>query len=98
MSVLHRVEERALFDLDVHPIPARPHEPAHEHFDVRLLFVAPDPAATAGSDALEVRWAPLAELRGDDVDESIARALEKLRLRGSPPPPRPRATGPRATS
>src|SRR5438046_1868713 len=26
-----------LLDVDVHPIPARKHEPVHEHFDLRML-------------------------------------------------------------
>lgn len=30
-----------IFDVDIHPIPERHHEPAHEHFDVRYLWVLP---------------------------------------------------------
>lgn len=30
----------AIFDVDVHPIPARAGEPAHVHYDVRFLFTA----------------------------------------------------------
>ena len=33
-----------IYDLDVHPIPARGAEPAHEHFDIRFALVA-DPHA-----------------------------------------------------
>ena len=30
----------ALFDIDIHPIPAKGNEPAHEHFDLRFLVIA----------------------------------------------------------
>src|SRR5258706_5904097 len=30
-----------VFDVDIHAIPARKDEPAHEHFDVRYCFHAP---------------------------------------------------------
>jgi 8-oxo-dGTP pyrophosphatase MutT (NUDIX family) len=29
-----------IFDLDIHPIPARADMPAHDHYDIRLLFEA----------------------------------------------------------
>ena len=69
-----------LFDLDVHPIPPSPakHEPAHEHFDLRYLFHAPTDAATAGSDAADVKWLPLAAVTPTLTDASVARAVAKL--------------------
>jgi 8-oxo-dGTP pyrophosphatase MutT (NUDIX family) len=66
------------FDLDVHDIPARPDEPAHAHFDVRYLFVAPALAFSLGSESKAARWVPLAELTGPGVDASVARAARKL--------------------
>ena len=36
-----------LFDVDIHAIPARKADPAHEHFDVRFAFVAQDARARA---------------------------------------------------
>jgi len=68
-----------LFDLDVHRIPARPHELAHEHFDVRTLWMSHREELRAGSDALDVRWHALAELELEILDESLGRALRKLR-------------------
>ena len=73
-----------LFDVDVHEIPARKGQPAHEHFDVRFLFTTRELSATAGSDAKAVRWVPVAELQaatGERVypsDESVMRAVRKL--------------------
>ncbi len=69
-----------LFDVDVHKIPARATEPAHHHFDVRLLFVSSCSQAVAGSDAAAVRWVPLSEVSAETSDESVMRAVRKLTL------------------
>lgn len=73
------------FDLDIHPIPPNPArgEPAHEHFDVRLLFIAADEAHTAGSDAREARWVPLDQITQHLTDASVMRAVRKLRFEPS---------------
>lgn len=73
----------ALLDVDIHTIPANPKkgEPAHEHFDVRVLFRAPDLAFSAGSDALAAKWVALDRVESIDTDESVMRAVRKLRGR-----------------
>ncbi len=63
-----------LFDVDVHPFPARGSDPAHEHFDLRFLFVASSRAVGGGSH--EARWVLLGEIAGD---ESLLRPAAKLR-------------------
>ena len=77
-----------LLDVDVHEIPARKDQPAHEHFDVRFVFERGPGVARAGSDAQNVRWVPIAQLLGGGAparelpsDESVLRALRKLRAR-----------------
>ena len=73
-----------LFDVDVHEIPARKDQPAHEHFDVRFLFTTQSREAKAGSDAQAARWVPVSELlRATSEspypsDESVMRAVRKL--------------------
>jgi 8-oxo-dGTP pyrophosphatase MutT (NUDIX family) len=73
-----------LFDVDVHEIPARKDQPAHEHFDVRFLFTTRTRDARAGSDAQAARWVPVHELlQGGEhspypSDESVMRAVRKL--------------------
>jgi 8-oxo-dGTP pyrophosphatase MutT (NUDIX family) len=69
------------FDLDVHEIPARPGEPAHEHHDVRFLLAAAPGAedARASAESHAVRWFPLAALDGPGVDASVLRMARKLR-------------------
>lgn len=67
------------FDLDVHLIPARKDEPAHEHLDIRFLFVAaPGAALRPGEgESSRLRWVPLGEVAAVS-DESVARAARKL--------------------
>jgi 8-oxo-dGTP pyrophosphatase MutT (NUDIX family) len=90
-EVLEEVGLRALelatpgvFDVDVHEIPARADQPAHEHFDVRFMFTTTALEAQAGSDARAARWVPVKELlRGAadspyPSDESVMRAVRKL--------------------
>ncbi len=73
------------FDVDVHRIPERRKgdqlEPAHDHHDVRYVFVAPPGAATTLSEESHaLAWRPLAEACGPDSDAAFRRAIGKLRL------------------
>jgi 8-oxo-dGTP pyrophosphatase MutT (NUDIX family) len=73
----------ALFDVDVHPIPARKAEPAHLHLDLRYAFVAkPGAQPRVSAESRDLRWVPLGE-PPKDADASLLRALRKLG--GSPP-------------
>lgn len=72
-------EAAAIFDLDVHSIPARKGEPEHEHFDVRYRFRSPTRDFVRTDEVLDVRWAPLADLDKLTTDESVLRAARKLR-------------------
>jgi 8-oxo-dGTP pyrophosphatase MutT (NUDIX family) len=70
------------FDLDVHAIPARGAEPAHEHFDVRFLFRAPHERHERSEESHDARWFALRELDAAGFDASVLRAVRKLaRLR-----------------
>ncbi len=67
-------------DIDVHAIPARPGEPAHEHHDVRYLLVASGrETARTSEESYAVRWFPLDELASLGVDESLLRMARKTR-------------------
>jgi len=68
----------ALYDVDVHVIPARPGEPEHRHYDVRFAFVAPPGAEPVCSDESHaVAWIPLAELDRYGADASVRRLAAK---------------------
>jgi 8-oxo-dGTP pyrophosphatase MutT (NUDIX family) len=68
-----------VFDVDIHPIPARRDEPAHSHFDVRFLFRAPArDVVQAAEETLGGRWLALEEITADSTEPSIERATRKL--------------------
>lgn len=70
-------------DLDIHPIPARPDEPAHVHLDTRFLVYAPQGAQIAISEeSLDLRWFPIAQ-RGEEVADESVRRLFRAALQSS---------------
>ena len=77
---LHPAAPRPL-DVDVHDIPARANEPAHEHLDLRYLVVAPR-GATVAPDLAElhaIRWVPWDQVEALGPDHGLRRALSKAR-------------------
>jgi 8-oxo-dGTP pyrophosphatase MutT (NUDIX family) len=78
--VLHPRAPRPL-DVDVHDIPARRDEPAHQHLDLRYLVLAPPEAALepAVREARVTRWFSWAELPSLDLDPGLVRGLGKAR-------------------
>ena len=77
---LHPRAPRPL-DLDVHAIPARGGEPAHEHLDLRYLVVAPEaaPLTRAELESDDLRWFAWSELPALGLDAGLRRALAKAR-------------------
>jgi 8-oxo-dGTP pyrophosphatase MutT (NUDIX family) len=69
-----------LFDVDVHAIPPHPGrgEPAHGHYDARVLLRSRTRRIAAGDDARDARWVPLADVRDAGTDDSVLRAVRKL--------------------
>lgn len=86
-SGLHDIRLRmpAIFDLDIHPIPARDGEPAHAHYDVRFLVQSVSGDSFIVSDESHaLRWftsdefaAPADSTGGRAWDESILRMHRK---------------------
>ena len=75
----------ALFDLDIHCIPARTGgeiiEPAHLHYDARYLIIASDAKIKISEESRDAKWVALDVLVQPSQDRSIARMAEKsLRL------------------
>jgi 8-oxo-dGTP pyrophosphatase MutT (NUDIX family) len=77
---LHPSAPRPL-DVDVHAIPERPGEPAHEHLDLRYLVVAPESAALAPqlAELHAIRWVPWDEVAALSPDRGLRRALRKAK-------------------
>jgi 8-oxo-dGTP pyrophosphatase MutT (NUDIX family) len=77
---LHPRAPRPL-DVDVHDIPARGDEPAHQHLDLRYLVVAPADALVLPqlAELHEIRWVPWDETERLGPDHGLRRALRKAR-------------------
>jgi 8-oxo-dGTP pyrophosphatase MutT (NUDIX family)/SAM-dependent methyltransferase len=77
---LHGRAPRPL-DVDVHVIPARGGEPAHEHLDLRYLVVAPEAAEARlkADESHAIRWFRWDELAALELDPGLQRALKKVR-------------------
>lgn len=77
------LDERAPrpLDVDVHQIPARGDEPAHEHLDLRYLVRAPEGARVlpALAELHEVRWVDWDATDALFPDHGLRRALAKAR-------------------
>jgi 8-oxo-dGTP pyrophosphatase MutT (NUDIX family)/mannose-6-phosphate isomerase-like protein (cupin superfamily) len=63
-------------DLDIHPIGARPGEPAHLHLDARYLVIAPPGAEPEGNhESDDIRWFAPEHTTGLDLDPGTRRLL-----------------------
>jgi 8-oxo-dGTP pyrophosphatase MutT (NUDIX family) len=77
---LHPSAPRPL-DVDVHRIPARHGEPAHEHLDLRYLVLAPGGASPRhrSEESRDLRWFGWAEAEALPLDAGLRRGLGKAR-------------------
>ena len=79
-SGLEKIEpySAALFDIDIHEIPARKTEPAHFHYDCRFLLrsVGSD-SYVVSEESHDLAWIPLDEMARYTTEESIARMVRK---------------------
>lgn len=67
-----------LFDLDIHPIPARGDTPGHDHYDLRFLVVADDTSPLVISDeSTALAWVDLSGLGRYTEEESQIRMARK---------------------
>ena len=67
-----------IFDLDIHPIPARKSDPEHLHYDVRYLFRATGATDYVVSDeSHDLRWVPLDEVTTLTTEDSMTRMVRK---------------------
>ena len=68
-----------ILDVDVHVIPARGEEPAHEHHDIRFLLEVSEnqPIEHQVAESKEVRWFPAESLMASLDEESLTRMASK---------------------
>ena len=78
-----RALDEAVFDLDVHRIPARGDEPAHRHYDVRFLVVARSDRFRKNDESHALEWVRAGEIRSLTGEESVLRMARKWEARRS---------------
>lgn len=67
-----------IYDVDVHTIPARADEPAHDHYDVRFALEAdPREPLRGNHESNDVRWIAIDELESYAIDNSVRRLAAK---------------------
>lgn len=73
-----RLVRPAIFDVDVHSIPARNDEPAHLHYDIRFLLEADtsEPFRET-AETKSIRWVSLNEIHRFTDSESVLRMTTK---------------------
>lgn len=68
-----------IFDVDVHPIPARGDVPEHLHYDIRFLIEADPNEAFGFSDEIKnIRWLTIETVKSMTKSESISRMVRKI--------------------
>jgi 8-oxo-dGTP pyrophosphatase MutT (NUDIX family) len=69
-----------LFDIDIHPIPARKDFPQHDHYDIRCLFTADkDEDIAVSQESHAVEWIPIKDvIPKSGGNDSISRMVEKI--------------------
>ena len=71
-----------IFDIDIHPIPARSDFPLHLHFDIRFAFVANDRVSLQiTAESHDLKWVGLQEVAAISQNNlSIRRMVQKTLL------------------
>ena len=72
--------DNAVFDVDIHTIPASERGPQHEHVDIRFLVEIDDSLPVPGSDeSHDVLWVDLLHVSSFNSNRSTYRMVEKTR-------------------
>ena len=75
-----RLVSPAVFDVDIHTIPASHRGPRHEHYDIRFLVEMDADLSIPGNDESHaIRWIPLPQVASFNNNRSTHRMLEKTR-------------------
>jgi len=75
--------DSAIFDIDIHEIPARKSDPAHFHFDVRFaLQTRADERFRVSDESHDLAWVAVRDLGAYTDEESVLRMARKWLARG----------------
>ena len=75
-----RFGQEGIFDVDIHPFPARNGEPEHFHYDIRFLLIADrNQNLQFNSESRNLCWVKLDEIHNYTTSRSILRMVSKLK-------------------
>ena len=75
-----RLVSEAIFDIDIHKVPATHQDPTHLHYDIRFLVEMDDDIPIPGNDeSHEILWVPLYQVSRFNNNRSTYRMVEKTR-------------------
>lgn len=78
LKSLKPIAQDSLFDIDIHLIPARSQFQAHDHYDVRFVFLADKGEhLDITSESHDLQWIPLKKLESFTDNESLFRMRAK---------------------
>lgn len=66
-----------IFDVDIHPIPARGSDAGHLHFDIRYALRAGHTDHVVSDESHDLAWVPIRELERYTTEESMLRMARK---------------------
>ncbi len=73
------IDNRNIFDIDIHSIPERKGVAEHQHFDVRFLIIANEnEEPKISNESVDIQWVKLKEVDRYNKDESIMRMVRKV--------------------
>ena len=74
--------QTSVFDVDIHGIPARKQDPAHNHFDVRFLVeVVGSEQFVVSPESIDLRWVSLDRFEEVTKEPSMLRMRKKCLIR-----------------
>lgn len=75
-----KILSEKIFDIDIHKIPEKNHEPTHFHYDIRYFFQAKSEDLKLNLDeSNNSEWVNIDELFDEKIEESIRRMAEKAK-------------------
>ncbi len=67
-----------IFDIDIHTIPAHKEVPTHNHYDVRFIFIVPNKTTLLqNEESNELCWVAMADIEKYTSEKSILRMVKK---------------------
>ena len=71
--------KEGVFDLDIHPIPARGEMPLHKHYDVRILLSADrNEQFVVTHESHDIQWIPLEDVSKYNSEPDFLRMVNKV--------------------